>query len=136
VKRKTILAAAVVFVWAGTPAQTQENVHSGNVVLPLCKAWLGMMSHDAAAIKNELATGNSSPGGISAYFMGVGMCAGEVAGIAETLNGSEACIPKEVTKEQVVRVVAAALEGVPAQLHEDFAMSAAAAIAIAWPCHK
>ena len=138
-KRKIFLAAVVPFLWAGT-AQAEEDYRSGNHMLPLCKAWLGMISNDVTRIQNELATGNASPGGIPAHFMQVGMCAGEVAGIADILNGSDqipaACIPKGVTREQVVRVVVTTLEQAPGQLNEDFAASAAAAIVIAWPCHK
>ena len=79
-------------------------------MLPLCKAFLRMRSHDLAIIKNELKTGDASSGGIPMYMIKAGMCAGQAVGIAEMLNGSDqgpirACIPKEVTKEQLVRVV-------------------------------
>ena len=109
-------------------------------MLPLCKAFLHMRSHDIATIKNELKTGDASPGGIPMYMIKAGMCAGQAVGIAEVLkiNDQEprACIPNEVTKEQLVRVVVAAIEKMPAEMHEDFGTLATIGIIAAWPCHK
>ena len=134
---KVTSVVVVAFLWAG-PAQTQQDYNSGNSMLPLCKAWLRMMSHDFAVVKDEITTGDASPGGIPAYFLGVGMCAGQVLGIAELLNAAPiaACVPKEVTGEQVVRVVVTSLEQNPADLHEDFGTLATGAIIAAWPCRK
>jgi hypothetical protein len=119
------------------PAQAQENPGSGNYMLPLCKAWLRMASHDLDVIKDEMRTGNVKPGGIVQYFTEAGMCAGQVIGISEMLNHEPmACIPKEVTYEQLVRVVVASIENHPATLHESFSALARAAIVAAWPCRK
>ena len=91
-----------------------------------------MQSQDMATITNELSTGSAQSGGIPLSMMQAGMCAGEVIGIAEMLKASDqpprACIPKEVTKEQLVRVVAASVEKDPANMHEDFGTLAAAAM--------
>ncbi len=134
-------AVTLAVILLAAPAQTQEDFNSGNSMLPRCKAWLHMLSHDLDTVKNEIATADVSPGGIPAYFMWAGMCAGEVAGIAETLNmaGSDerlACIPTGVTKEQLVRVVVETVEHDPAMMHEDFGTLASAAIIAAWPCRK
>jgi hypothetical protein len=130
------LATIAAVVLMGRPAQTQEGQGSGNYMLPLCKTWLRMASHDFASVKEELKTGDASPGGIPMYMIKAGMCAGVVIGISEMLNGSEACILTEVNNEQLVRVVVASIEKDPAHMHENFSVLAGAAIAVAWPCHK
>jgi hypothetical protein len=48
----------------------------------------------------------------------------------------QACIPKEITNEQLVRVVVASIEKFPATMHENFSALARAAIVAAWPCRK
>ena len=137
---RTALATIAAVVLTKTPALTQEDTNSGNYMLPLCQSFLRMQSHDMATMTNELSTGGARSGGIPLSMMQAGMCAGEVIGIAEMLKGSDqaprACIPKEVTKEQLVRVVVASIEKIPAQMHEDFGTLAAAAIVAAWPCQK
>jgi hypothetical protein len=136
----TALATIAATVLIRTPALTQEDTNSGNYMLPFCKTWLRMQSHDVATITDELSTGGARSGGIPLHMIQAGMCAGEVIGIAEMLNSSDqalsACIPKEVTKEQLVRVVVASTEKDPARMPEDFGQLAAIAIAEAWPCHK
>ena len=102
-------------------------------MLPFCKTWLRMQPGDMATITNELSTGSARAGGVPLQMVQAGMCAGEVIGIAATLS---ACIPKEVTKEQLVRVVVDSAEKNPANMQEDFSQLAAIAIAGAWPCHK
>ena len=136
----TALATIAAVVLMQTPALPQVDTNGGNYMLPLCQAFLRMQSHDLATITNELSTGGAQSGGIPLSMMQAGMCAGEVIGIAEMLKASDqpprACIPKEVTKEQLVRVVAASVEKDPANMHEDFGTLAAAAIIVAWPCAK
>jgi hypothetical protein len=143
---KILIASAVAITVAAVvlmmerPALAQEDPSSANYMLPLCRTWLRMMSHDLAAIKDELTTGNAGPGGIPAYMLKAGMCAGVVIGISDMLNGSDqeprACIPMAVTNEQLVRVVIASIEKNPAHMHENFTVDAAAALVVAWPCHK
>jgi hypothetical protein len=123
------LAAAVLI----GPAQAQEDPLSGNYMLPLCKTWLRMASPDLDVIKDEIRTGNAKPGGIVQYFTEAGMCAGQVVGISVML-GPLACIPSEVTNEQLVRVVVASIEKVPATMHENFSALVRAVIVDAWPC--
>jgi Rap1a immunity proteins len=136
----TALATIAAVVLMETTALPQVDTNSGNYMLPLCQAFLRMQSHDMAAITNELSTGGARSGGIPLSMMQAGMCAGEVIGIAEMLKASDqaprACIPKEVTKEQLVRVVVASVEKDPANMHEDFGTLAAATIVAAWPCQK
>ena len=104
----TALGTIAAVVLMETPALPQVDTNSGNYMLPLCQAFLRMQSHDMATITNELSTGGARSGDIPSSMMQAGMCAGEVIGIAEMLKGSDqaprACIPKEVTKEQLVRV--------------------------------
>ena len=127
------------FLLMKTPALAQQD-NSGNYMLPFCQAFLRMESYDVATVTNEIQTAKDSSGGSASYMMKVGICAGEAAGIAEMLNagdhGPKACIPNGVTKVQLVRVVVAAAEKTPAQLHEDFGTLAAIAFITAWPCNK
>jgi hypothetical protein len=140
-KRRLIATTFAAAVLVG-PAQTQtlDDPRSGNYMLPLCKSWLRLASHDLDVIQNEMRTGNAKPGGIVQYFTEAGMCAGQLVGISEMLNGRDhepmACIPKEVTYEQLVRVVVASIENHPATMHQSFSMLARAAIVAAWPCRK
>ena len=134
------LATIAAVILMGGPAPAQDRTNSGNYMLPFCKTWLRMQSGDMATITNELSTGGARSGGIPLSMIQAGMCAGEVIGIAEMLNSGDqtlsACIPKEVTKEQLVRVVVASVEKDPANMHEDFGTLAAAAIVAALPCQK
>jgi len=131
-KWRLIAATLAAAVLVG-PAQTQEDPLSGNYMLPLCKTWLRMAPHDLDVIRDEIRTGNSKPGGIVQYFTEEGMCAGQVVGISVML-GPLACIPSEVTNEQLVR--GASIEKVPATMHENFSALVRAAIVDAWPCRK
>lgn len=131
-KWRLIAATLAAAVLVG-PAQAQEDPLSGNYMLPLCKTWLRMASHDLDVIKDEIRTGNAKPGGIVQYFTEAGMCAGQVVGISVML-GPLACIPSEVTNEQLVRVVVASIEKVPATMHENFSALVRAVIVDAWPC--
>ena len=135
-KWRLIAATLAAAVLVG-PAQTQEDPLSGNYMLPLCKTWLRMAPHDLDVIRDEIRTGNAKPGGIVQYFTEAGMCAGQVVGISVMLNHEPmACIPKEITNEQLVRVVVASIEKVPATMHENFSALVRAAIVDAWPCRK
>jgi hypothetical protein len=136
------MAVATAFLWAG-PAQTQEDGNSGNFLLPFCKAWLHIVSRDPNLIKNEIAAGNASPGGLQMYFLKAGMCAGEVVGIVQMLRllkgnnpSPMVCVPDEATKEQSVRAVVNSLEQHPEVLHEDFSTLVVAVTSVTWPCHK
>ena len=128
-----LIAATLAAAFLIEPAQAQEDPLSGNYMLPLCKTWLRMAPHDLDVIKDEIRTGNAKPGGIVQYFTEAGMCAGQVVGISVML-GPLACIPSEVTNEQLVRVVVASIEKVPATMHENFSALVRAVIVDAWPC--
>jgi hypothetical protein len=132
-----IVAAA--FLWTG-PAQTQEDINSGNHMLPFCEAFLRMNDRDS--LQKEIDRANVSSAGNPGYFIEIGRCAGEVMGLAnmlKALNGStpiRACVPLEATRGQIIRVVVSTLEQNPAELHENFSILALAAMGKAWPCPK
>jgi len=134
IMRTLILVILLTGTLATGPTQAQENIASGNYMLPLCKSWLRMFSRDYAMIKNEISIGTTKPGGVPMYFIEAGMCAGIVIGISEGLV--QACIPKDVNNEQLVRVVVASLEKHPEHMHEDFSIWAGASLIAAWPCPK
>ena len=131
---RMIVAAFAAAVLVG-PAQTQEDRSSGNYMLPLCKTWLRMGSRDLDVIKNEIRACDAKSGGIPIYFMQAGMCAGVVIGISAMLEPM-ACVPNEVTNEQLVRVVVTSIEKYPATRHENFSALAGAAMVTEWPCHR
>lgn len=62
-KWRLIAATFAAAVLVG-PTQAQEDPGSGNYMLPLCKTWLRMASHDLDVIKDEMRIGNAKPGGI------------------------------------------------------------------------
>jgi hypothetical protein len=130
----TIVAAA--FLWAEPATQAEESYNTGNRMLPACRAWLRMQSNNPAVLKSETAHGDAW------HFIEMGICAGQVAGVAHgltvlTVPGDQspmACIPDGVTYEQEVRVVVNELEQRPAELHESFLSLASQAIVRTWPC--
>jgi hypothetical protein len=62
------------------------------------------------AVKNELVAGNARPGGIVMHLT-VGICAGMVVGISETLRMfGTLCPPDGVSNEQLVRIVVNQIE--------------------------
>jgi hypothetical protein len=118
-----------------TAADAEENRGSAGYMLPACKSWLQVASHDLASVKNEIATGNARPGGIVQHFMMAGMCAGFVVGIFEHLRSfSSICPPDGVTNEQLVRMVVTDLERHPEHMHEDFVVPVTARLMVSWPC--
>jgi hypothetical protein len=130
-----VLAAAL---WT-MPAQTKEDPHSGNYMLPKCEAWLGIK--DVDSLQKEIEKGDADTGGAPMHFMELGRCAGEVMGLADMLvmlngRGFSACPPAEATPGQILSVVVTTLKQIPARLHENFAVLAIAAMATAWPCQK
>jgi hypothetical protein len=121
------------------PAQTKEDLHSGNYMLPLCEAWLGIK--DVDSLQKEIERGDASTGGAPMHLMEMGRCAGEVMGVAGMLTMSNAgsfpaCVPAEATPAQLISVVVTTLKQNPAHLHENFQLLAVAAMANAWPCPK
>jgi hypothetical protein len=65
------------------PAQTEEDLHSGNYMVPKCEAWLGLKDRDT--LQKEIERGNADSAGVPMHFMELGRCMGEVNGIASML---------------------------------------------------
>ena len=130
--------AALAALWT-MPAQTEEDLHSGNYMVPKCEAWLGLKDRDS--LQKEIERGNADSAGVPMHFMELGRCMGEVNGIASMLwvsHGRDfsACPPDTATPGQIVSVVVTTLKQHPAHLHEDFKTLVIAALANAWPCSK
>jgi Rap1a immunity proteins len=114
---------------AGTPSVAEErNLPSANAIMPGCRA---LMSRIA---------GHSTDTG-SDFAMGV--CVGIVEGTIYEMSAWQlttcpafACLPKEITIEQAVRVVVAYIEARPERMHEQFTLLANLALVTAWPCSK
>ena len=127
-KLAVLLSATIL---TASPVSAQENTASGNFMLPLCKTWLRIHSGNVETVKGEI---GREVGDAISRFEKAGFCAGYVIGIAKMLT--DACIPQEVTNEQLIRVVVDTTERRPATMHEDFGVLAGAAMVIAWPCPK
>jgi hypothetical protein len=70
---------------------------------------------------------------------GSGVCSGYITGVVSVLassgvNGFRACIPDNVTRGQIRRVIVARLEKNPALLHYGASGLVAEALEIAFPC--
>ena len=63
---------------------------------------------------------------------------GKCSGIIRGLNflDTHSCPPKEVTLEQMVRVVVQYIDNLPARHREDFRQLAMEAFITAWPCQR
>jgi Ssp1 endopeptidase immunity protein Rap1a len=63
---------------------------------------------------------------------------GECVGIIEAIDyvDDRTCVPRGVTKGQMVRVVIHYVENQPARHHEDFRKLALEALRNAWPCNR
>jgi hypothetical protein len=139
IMRSVVATLAVVAACLCTvPAQTEEDLHSGNYMLPYCEAFLHIKDRDS--LQKEIDTGNASSAGGTGHFIEIGRCAGEVIGLADMLKMLQgtsrfrACVPREATPGQILRVVVNTLEQNPAELHENFIILAMAAMTQAWPC--
>ena len=57
--------AALAALWT-MPAQTEEDLHSGNYMVPKCEAWLGLKDRDS--LQKEIERGNADSAGVSTMF--------------------------------------------------------------------
>jgi hypothetical protein len=135
-KQALIVAAFATVVGS---AQAQEDRSSANYMLPYCKSWLRMASSNPEAVKNEIRSAKATPGGVVMHFMLAGMCAGEMVGISTLLLGGsgdvKACIPLEISNEQLVHVVVSEVEKNHRTLmHLNFGVLASAVLMSEWPC--
>ena len=98
----------------------------------LCKDWLKVVVHkELDTIKNIL---RREP---DRRLTAVGMCAGFVVGVFETLRSFDlACPPHGITNDQLVRMVLREVENCPERPKEDFMMPTAAIMIATWSCRK
>ena len=109
------IAVILVTVLGAYPALVQEDIYSAKFVMPGCRDFLG--------------TGTSSAH-VGDY------CVGLVTGVARYAYEPSICLPRDVTDEQIVRVVVQYIDSQPARLQEDFVLLATEALRKAWPCKR
>jgi hypothetical protein len=120
--RKQLLACGllVAMVW-GSPVAAQEDVQSGNFMLPGCRYSLNS--------KDPALQGN--------IFRG-GLCSGIVSALSAVSTTMEPayrfCVPNAATFNQQVQVVVRYMEQHSKVWHEPFVALALVAMREAWPC--
>jgi hypothetical protein len=129
--RRSAMAVLVFTVLAlANQAHAEENRSSADFLLPLCKTWLDFAENEAETVKDM---GRTDPVRLTA----VGMCAGFVVGVLDTLRSIKlSCPPKDLSNPQLVRAVVSEVEKHPDRLHEDFIVPASAVMKESWPCNK
>src|SRR4029453_7323527 len=65
-----------------------------------------------------------------------GYCVDLAIGVARDAYAPRICLPREVTDEQIVRVVVQYIDSQPARLQEDFVRLATEALRKTWPCKR
>jgi hypothetical protein len=109
-----------------TAASAEPDRKSANFMLPFCKTALAEAVGDVHVDTQTAAMG--------------GLCLGVISGVAFMLDGSDgascASLPKDVTTEQLARVVIRYTEGRPIAMNERFHFFVVAALMDAWPCQK
>ncbi len=108
---RSILFGIAALALAVTTASAEDFKHSANYFMPHCRNLI-----------------SATPPG---SFL-EGRCGGIIEGI-NYMDGS-VCSPKEVTGEQLVRVVVAYIDARPARMHESFPHLVVEALRDAWPC--
>jgi Rap1a immunity proteins len=105
----------VVAMLCAYPAVAQKDIYSADYLLPGCRDFIG--------------TGTSN-----AHLRGY--CVDLVMGVARDAYAPGICLPREVTDEQIVRVVVQYIDSQPARLQEDFVLLATEALRKNWPCKR
>ena len=105
----------VLGVLGAYPAFAQKDIYSADYLMPGCRAFL------------RADTGNTHLRGY---------CVDLVMGVARDAYAPRICLPREVTDEQIVRVVVQYIDSQPARLHEDFVVLAIEALRKTWPCGR
>jgi hypothetical protein len=113
-------AAMTLAIAASLAAEEVPHNQSADYFMPGCRALLQNKGGDLPSLCAGIV------GGIM-YEEGVHEIGDEKSAIF--------CIPKEVTPDQAVRVVAAYIDGHPERMHERFQMLAVVALITAWPCN-
>jgi len=73
---------------------------------------------------------------ITADFL-QGFCLGLITALSDVADATKiSCLPPEVTRGQIVRVVVQYIDNRPARMHEIFTVFAAEAMKSAWPCQR
>jgi Rap1a immunity proteins len=101
------IGVIVVTMLGAYPALVQEDIYSANYVMPGCRDFL------------RAGTGSAHLGG---------NCVGLVIGVARYAYEPSLCLPRDVTDEQIVRVVVQYVDNQPARLQEDFVLLATEAL--------
>jgi Rap1a immunity proteins len=96
-------------------AFAQKDIYSADYLMPGCRDFI-RASTDNAHLR--------------------GYCVDLVIGLARDAYAPRICLPREVTDEQIVRVVVQYIDSQPARLHEDFAVLATEALSKTWPCGR
>jgi hypothetical protein len=104
-----------VAVLGADPAFVREDIYSADYVMPGCREFIG-----AGSGTTHLR----------------GYCVDLVIGVARNAYVPSICLPREVTDEQIVRVVVRYIDSQPARLHEDFVLLAIEALRKTWPCPR
>jgi hypothetical protein len=103
---------------------------SANKVLPACGDWLRLGASDYDFLRN-MATGELH------RLVSAGECGGAVLAISDTLDRlGLICEPPQLTRGQIVRVVANEIAKHPEHWHEEFSTLAAAVLEQYWPCRR
>jgi Rap1a immunity proteins len=96
-------------------AFAQKDIYSADYIVPGCRDFIGVD------------TGN-------AHLRGY--CVDLAIGVARDAYPPRICLPREVTDEQIVRVVVQYIDSQPARLQEDFVRLATEALRKTWPCKR
>ena len=105
----------VMAVLGADPDFVREDIYSADYVIPGCRDFIGA-------------------GAGTAHLRGY--CVDLVIGVARNAYVPSICLPREVTDEQIVRVVVRYIDSQPAPLHEDFVLLAIEALRKTWPCSR
>jgi|SRR5580700_4167685 hypothetical protein len=120
----------IFFAFARMLASPAHAGDSANKMLPACQNWLGLGSGDTTFLRNMAA-------GDPYRLVSAGECGGAVLAIADTLQRLQLiCPPTELTRGQIVRVVASDLAKHPKQWQGEFSTLAAEVLEGVWPCRR
>ena len=97
------------------PAFAQKDIYSADYIVPGCRDFIGI--------------------GIGNIHLR-GYCVDLVIGVARDAYAPRICLPREVTDEQIVRVVVQYIDSQPARLQEDFVLLTTEALRKIWPCKR
>ena len=97
------------------PAFAQKDIYSADYLMPGCRDFI------------RAGTGNTHLGGY---------CVDLVLGVARDAYAPRICLSREVTDEQIVKVVVQYIDSQPDRLHEYFVLLAMEALRKTWSCGR